>query len=140
MRPLLFRPPVFLAGSTRLFSGSDFVISAKSETVMNLRPGLVGLNFLVGIYVTSFLAEMRQHFSRSNLGPLEDLDRLALAQLHDRLLPAGPAAADHPAPLRLGTDLDDVDRLDLHPEELLDRLPDRVLCASWCTRNEYFRS
>jgi hypothetical protein len=49
IRPLLFRPPRFLTGSTRLFSGSDLVTSAKSETVMKRRPGLVGLNFLVGM-------------------------------------------------------------------------------------------
>src|SRR5215211_6945647 len=67
---------------------------------------------------------MRQHFSRSNLGSFEDLDRLALAQLHDRLLPARPAAADHPAPFRLRADLDDVDGLNLDAEELLDGLPD----------------
>src|SRR5215207_8057904 len=59
-----------------------------------------------------------------NLGPFEDLDRLALAELDDRLLPAGLATADHPAPLRLRPDLDDVDGLDLHLEELLDGLPD----------------
>src|SRR5829696_8043497 len=59
-----------------------------------------------------------------NLGPFEDLDRLALAELDDRLLPAGLAAADHPAPLRLRPDLDDVDGLHLHVEELLNGLPD----------------
>src|SRR5918993_324702 len=59
-----------------------------------------------------------------DLGPFEDLDRLALAELHDRLLPARLASADHPAPLGLRPDLDDVDRQHLHVEELLDGLPD----------------
>src|SRR5206468_9582994 len=36
-----------------------------------------------------------------NLRSLEDLDRLALAQLDDGLLPARPAALPHSAPLRL---------------------------------------
>src|ERR1700719_1991903 len=43
LRPLALRPPVFLRPSTRLFSGSDFVISAKSGYVEKRRPGLVGL-------------------------------------------------------------------------------------------------
>jgi hypothetical protein len=38
-----------LDGLDGLFSGSVFVISAKSETVMKRRPGLVGLNFFVGM-------------------------------------------------------------------------------------------
>src|SRR4029450_2069327 len=59
-----------------------------------------------------------------NLSPLEDLDRLALAQLHDGLLPARPPAAGHPAPLRLRANLDDVHALHLHAEELLDCLAD----------------
>ena len=45
MRPLLLRPPVFLIGSVRLFSGRDFVTSSNEETVMKRRPGLVGLYF-----------------------------------------------------------------------------------------------
>src|SRR5215475_9591634 len=59
-----------------------------------------------------------------NLRPLEDLDRLALAQLDDGLFPAGPTAARHAAPLRLRADLDDVDALHLHAKELLDGLAD----------------
>src|SRR4051794_11705150 len=43
LRPWLFRPPVALFGARRDFSGVVLVISAKSETVWNRRPGLVGL-------------------------------------------------------------------------------------------------
>ena len=44
MRPLLFRPPVFLTLPVRLFSGFERVISSNPETVMKRRPGEVGLN------------------------------------------------------------------------------------------------
>jgi hypothetical protein len=43
VRPWLFRPPVDGLGARRDFSGRSVVISAKSETVWNRRPGLVGL-------------------------------------------------------------------------------------------------
>ncbi len=43
MRPLLLRPPFFVTGSSRLFSGVVFVISSNVETDMKRRPGLVGL-------------------------------------------------------------------------------------------------
>jgi hypothetical protein len=33
----------------RLFSGFERVTSSKPETVMNRRPGLVGLNFFSGM-------------------------------------------------------------------------------------------
>ena len=49
MRPLLLRPPFFVSFSVSAFSGFDFVTSAKSETVMWRRPGLVGLNLRTGI-------------------------------------------------------------------------------------------
>ena len=48
MRPWLLRPPFFVTGSVRLFSGSDFVTSSNVETVMKRRPGLVGLNLRSG--------------------------------------------------------------------------------------------
>src|SRR5918995_1874931 len=67
-----------------------------------------------------------------NLGPFEDLDRLALAQLHDRLLPARAAAADEAAPLRLRAHLDDVDGLHLDVEERRELLAPR-LEKSRCT-------
>ena len=49
MRPLLFRPPFRFSGSSRLFSGSVFVISSKPWTVRKRFPGLVGLSFLRAI-------------------------------------------------------------------------------------------
>src|SRR4051794_4131700 len=60
----------------------------------------------------------------SGLCSFEDLDRLALAKLHDRLLPAGPGATPDVALLGLGLDLDDVHGLDVDAEQLFDRLPD----------------
>ena len=49
MRPMLLRPPFFVSFSVSAFSGRDFVTSAKSETDMWRRPGLVGLNRLTGM-------------------------------------------------------------------------------------------
>ncbi len=49
IRPVLLRPPFFDTGSSRLFSGSCFVTSAKSDTVRNRLPGLVGFSFFNGI-------------------------------------------------------------------------------------------
>src|ERR687895_2142365 len=62
--------------------------------------------------------------SEVGLQALEDRDRLALADLHDGLLPGARAPGGEPAALRLGrhrrrADLDDAD-----VEELLDRLLD----------------
>src|SRR2546422_11649944 len=59
-----------------------------------------------------------------NLSSLEDLDRVALAQLHDRLLPAGLARLVQPTALRLRLDHGDVHAQNLDAEQLLDRLPD----------------
>jgi hypothetical protein len=50
MRPLLFRPPVFLIGRIRLLSGSLFVMSSNADVVMNLRPGDVGLYLLIAMF------------------------------------------------------------------------------------------
>src|SRR5919201_4436172 len=93
IRPLLFRPPFLVTGSTRLFSGFDRVTSSKVETVMKRRPGDVGLYLRRGTL---------------DLSPLEDLDRVAFAHLHDGLLPARLGAADEAATLGLGLDLRDV--------------------------------
>src|SRR5829696_6246892 len=77
---------------------------------MKRRPGDVGLYFFNAIGL--------------DLSPLEDLDRVALAHLHDGLLPAGARALRHPAPLRLRLHLDDVHVLDVHLEQLLHGLAD----------------
>src|SRR4249920_3230432 len=47
--PELFLPPVFLAGTSKLFSGVDLVSSTKEFTILNRVPGVTGLNFLVAI-------------------------------------------------------------------------------------------
>src|SRR5512132_1900188 len=62
-----------------------------------------------------------------NLSPLEDLDRVALGELDDRLLPAGARALAVVPHLRLRRDLDHVHRDHLDAEELLDGLPDLCL-------------
>src|SRR5947209_13917313 len=76
LRPLELRPPVFFRPSVSDFSGSVRVISAKSGYITNRRPGEVGLGLRIGI---GLLASLQAP---------EDRDRLALAHLDDRLLPA----------------------------------------------------
>src|SRR3954469_8967696 len=49
LRPLALRPPDFLRPSTSVFSGSAFVISAKSGYVTKRRPGEVGLGLRIGM-------------------------------------------------------------------------------------------
>src|SRR3954454_10412650 len=49
LRPWALRPPDFLSPSTRDFSGSPLVISAKSGYVAKRRPGLVGFGLRIGI-------------------------------------------------------------------------------------------
>jgi hypothetical protein len=45
----VLRPPVFDFLATNDFSGFESVISAKSETVWNRRPGEVGLRLIIAI-------------------------------------------------------------------------------------------
>src|SRR6187397_258960 len=78
IRPYELRPPVRGFGLVSDFSGLSRVISEKSETVWNRRPGLVGLRLRTGI----------------RLAP-EDLDAVALGQGDDRPLLSGALA---PAP------------------------------------------
>src|SRR6059058_3085947 len=67
---------------------------------------------------------------RLMLVSLEDLDRLAGLDLDDRLLPAGLAALDEAAALRLRAHLDHVHALDVDVEQLLDGLSDlRLVCV-----------
>src|SRR3954451_5258574 len=49
LRPRALRPPDFVSPSTSDFSGSLFVISAKSAYVAKRRPGLVGLGLRMGM-------------------------------------------------------------------------------------------
>src|SRR4051794_24086299 len=67
LRPWLLRPPVRLLGARRDFSGVVLVISEKSETVWNRRPGLVGLRLRMAIVVLS----------------LEQVDRVTLGEGDD---------------------------------------------------------
>src|SRR3954471_9316050 len=109
MRPCTFRPACFESGASSVFSGSDFVISWKSETVMKRRPGEVGLNVLTAI---------------ASAPRSECFDGLPGRDRHDGLLPARPGAARHPAALGLRRHLGDVhgDHVDL--EDTLHRLAD----------------
>src|SRR5438128_1898688 len=77
MRPWLFLPACVGSDSSRVFSGVSVVISSKPEIDMNLLPGLVGLNFLTGIFLHA---------------PEQAFDLLAFAERHDRLLPVGRLA------------------------------------------------
>src|SRR5215203_4948570 len=49
LRPLALRPPDFFSPVVSDFSGSVFVISAKSANVMKRRPADVGLTLRIGI-------------------------------------------------------------------------------------------
>src|SRR5215207_9512298 len=67
--PWALRPPDFGLGASSDFSGRDFVISAKSETVWNRRAGLVGLR--ERIPMTSSVLEQRDLARRQgDDGPL----------------------------------------------------------------------
>src|SRR3954447_12651425 len=57
-------------------------------------------------------------------GPFEELDRVVLVQLDDRLLPLARAPCGEAAPLRLGADVDGAHVLHAHAEDLLDGLAD----------------
>src|SRR5712691_12938695 len=119
MWPLLLRPPVRFSGSSSDFSGVVFVTSAKSETARNRVAGVTGLN------------------CRMPISALEYLDRVALFERHDRLLPgrthaggpsvgAAPGAHHERADVRHGDLEERLDRpLDLrlgrpqvHPERV----------------------
>src|SRR5919202_3711888 len=73
LRPLALRPPDFVSPSTRVFSGSDFVISPKSGYVAKRRPGLVGLGLRIGMASAPLALEPLQ--------ALEDRDGVARAHL-----------------------------------------------------------
>src|SRR5690242_10471391 len=109
MRPYALRPPVRGLGLVSDFSGLSRVTSAKSETVWNRRPALVGLRLRIGIPSAP-----------------EDLDAVALGEGHDGALLAG---ADAPRPglavaLALPRPVERVHVRDPHVEDRLDRLLD----------------
>src|SRR4051812_29656265 len=91
LRPLELRPPDFFRPSTRVRSGSVFVISAKSGYETKRRPALVGLGLRIGMVLALLEA----------LQALEDRDRVAGLDLHDGLLPLTGAAARVAPALRL---------------------------------------
>src|ERR1700730_16323057 len=109
MRPYELRPPVLGFERVRAFSGRSRVISAKSETVWNRRPGLVGLRLRIGMASAP-----------------EDLDLVTHGEGDDRpLLPgalapgAGPAVA-----LALPAPVEGVHVRDLDVEDGFDGLLD----------------
>src|SRR5512140_219695 len=107
MRPCALRPPLFLMGASRLFSGSARVISSRSVIARKRRPGVTGLNFLIGMS-----------------DPLVDVDPLALDELHDGLLVAGAPTEAAPDATPLAAVVQRVHRGDLHAEETLHRVAD----------------
>src|SRR4051812_36750424 len=114
LRPYELRPPDFLRPSTRVFSGSVFVISAKSGYETKRRPGLVGFGLRMGMRLALLEA----------LQALEDRDGLPRRHLDDRLLPRPRAPGRVAAALGLGLDRHGADLDDLDVEQLLDRLAD----------------
>src|SRR5512138_1383507 len=110
MWPCALRPPDFFIGRVSFFSGFALVTSAKSDTVMCRRAELVGLYSLRAMVVPRPLLR------------LEEGDRLAFLERHERLLPVGPlpdAAAD---PLVLAPRDRRADREHVDVEQLLHRL------------------
>src|SRR3954449_4580313 len=115
-RPRALRPPDFVRPSTSDFSGSVFVISAKSGYVAKRRPGLVGFGLRVGIGA-----------ALQALQALEDRDGVPRAHLDDGLLPRARAAVDQAAALGLALDRHRADLDDVDVEERLDGLASRVV-------------
>src|SRR5690242_7930560 len=104
--PLLLRPPVRRSGSSSDRSGVVFVTSAKSETERNRVAAVTGLN------------------CRMPISALEDLDRVALFELHDRLLPRRPEALAPRVAAPFGAYHERSHVRHRHVEQLLDRHPD----------------
>src|SRR5512138_2158272 len=112
MWPCALRPPDFFIGRVSFFSGFDFVTSAKSDTVMWRRAGLVGLYSLRAMVLSRPRA----------LRPLEEGDGLALPQGHERLLPVRAAADVAADALVLPARDGGAHGEDVHVEQLLDGL------------------
>src|ERR1051326_6429269 len=109
--PLLLRPPVPRFRSSSDFSGVVFVISSKSDTERNRVAGVTGLN------------------CRMPMSALEYLDRVALFERHDRLLPRRPAAHVAAVALPLGAHHQGP-HVRAPPVERRDRLPPRRPAAN----------
>src|SRR5919197_4879604 len=127
LRPLTLRPPDFLMPSTRVFSGSVFVISAKSGYETKRRPGLVGLGLRIGIV---------RYPSRPcrpwKIGMVSPGRTCTIAFFHERERPAV-------SPRRLGLDLTEAVRTSttLTSKSASTAWRICVLCACGWTRNVY---
>src|SRR5664280_630513 len=113
LRPWLFRPPVRGLGASSDFSGESVVSSAKSETVWNRRPALVGLR-------------ERNAMGCPGLSVLEQVDRVTRGEGDDGPLGVGTVAhaAALPVALVLALAIQGVDVGDPHVEGLLDGVAD----------------
>src|ERR1051325_2773391 len=120
--PLLLRPPVPRFGSSSDFSGVGFVISSQSDTERNRVAGVTGLN------------------CRMPMSALEYLDRVALFERHDRLLPRRPAAHVAAVALPLGAHHQGPHVRDRHVEQRLDGRADLRLGRLRLHAERVFRS
>src|SRR5665213_479606 len=113
LRPWLLRPPVRGLGASSDFSGRSVVSSAKSETVWNRRPALVGLR-------------ERNAMGCPGLSVLEQVDRVTRGEGDDGPLGVGAVAHAAALPVALGLALaiQGVDVGDPHVECLLDGVAD----------------
>src|SRR5688572_17660820 len=109
MRPVLLRPALPFIGAMSERSGSERVISAKSETVMNRMPADVGLKVLT---------PMGDSLRRRRL---VEVDRRTGRERDVRLLPVAELSGVLAEALRLAAHDDRADSVDLHAVQGLDR-------------------
>src|SRR5215216_2770752 len=88
--PWALRPPLFVSGRSSDFSGSDRVISAKSDTLEPRRPGVVGLYLRIPILVSPSARRATEHVDRPAL--LRERDDRALGVLALAVAGAGALA------------------------------------------------
>src|ERR687889_719631 len=110
MRPWTLRPPFLGSGASRLFSGVDRVISAKSATLEPRRPGVVGLYLRIGM----------SHNPLADRAA-EGLDAVTVSQLHHRALGRLALTEARPGALALALAVGGVHRQHADVEDLLDR-------------------
>src|SRR5215213_6877478 len=108
--PCTLRPPRPCSGRTSDFSGSDRVISAKSETLEPRRPGVVGLYLRIGMSHNP-LADR----------PAEGVDPVAVSQLDHRALGRLALPEARPGALALALAVRGVHGQHADVEDLLDR-------------------